>query len=91
MCLLQSIFTKSKTFLLSDTYTETVNANYITYKSHDGSLCDSASLCTFTTSLHTPFTLVPELGAIWTIALRTGTKQAYSYTGSDDSDWLVSV
>ena len=41
-------------------------------------------------SLHTPFTSVPELGAISQPFARD-TKQPYSYTGSDDSDSLVSV
>lgn len=49
-----------------------------------------AIIRTFTTSLHTPFTSVPELGAISQPFAR-GTKQPYSYNGSDDSDSLVSV
>lgn len=50
-----------------------------------------AIIRTFTTSLHTPFTSsVPELGAILQPFVR-GTKQPYSYTGSDDNDLLMSV
>lgn len=47
-----------------------------------------AIIRTFTTSLHTPFTSVPEPGAISQPFAR-GTKQPYSYNGSDDSDSLV--
>lgn len=64
----------------------------ITYKPHD--VCVTvhgvAIIRTFTTSLHTPFTSVPELGAISQPFAR-GTKQPYSYTGSDESDSMVSV
>lgn len=49
-----------------------------------------AIIRTFTTPLHTPFTSVPELGAISQPFAR-GTEQPYSYTGSDDSELLVSV
>lgn len=49
-----------------------------------------AIIRTFTTSLHTPFTSVPELGAV-SQPFAHGTEQPYSYTGSDDSDSLVSV
>lgn len=64
----------------------------ITYTPHD--VCVTvhgvAIIRTFTTSLHTPFTSVPELGASSRPFAR-GTKQPYSYTGSDDSDLVVSV
>lgn len=49
-----------------------------------------AIIRTFTTSLHTPFTEVPELGALSQPFAR-GTDQPHSYVGSDDSDLLVSV
>lgn len=49
-----------------------------------------AIIRTFTSSLHTPFTSVPELGAI-SQPFASGTKQPYSYTGSDESDLMVSV
>lgn len=49
-----------------------------------------AIIRTFTTSLHTPFTSVPELGATSQPFAR-GTKQPSGYTGSDDGEVLVSV
>lgn len=57
----------------------------VTYKPHDVcvTVLGVAIICTFTTSLHTPFTSVPELGATSQPFAR-GTKQPYSYTGSDE-------
>lgn len=86
------IFT-SKMFLLTDMYTWNGQCIYIvTYKPHDVCVTVNrvATIRTFTTSLHTPFTSVPELGAI-SQPFAHGTKQPYSYDGSDDSDSLVSV